>query len=850
MSKIREISFSNFRAYREQKFPIKLDKNIILLYGNNGFGKTSFFDGIEWGLTGKIERYNEAAKEKNEYPLLKNNLASNTQEGSVEVEFDNGFTINRKIKRTGQTDYNPGIQNITAEQLQINMVKEQFVDKIDFIESFNFSHLLSQELLSNFVRGTKDTDRYKAIVKLFGLSRYDKFNPHFKLMIEMAKKDLELVLNQISQIDKSIEIEKARATVIDIDPKIKQKELELYLHGLNYSCENVISELTSIATFYQQEKLKLENTLNTLNTDISELEYIDNNYDTLNKIILLIDLKKNELSSSKYNIDILNKYNELKYAEDNINIVSDVISNREKNEQKIIEYEEFDKLFTTNPFYSSDQIDIQIRHIAEIDSSFQTKVESFYELKKKNKALSDEINKLEQELASKFGLEKRLLKIAQEFLQENLQLNTCPVCQNTFDINKTIQKLDDRLMTEYSQIFLDLSKNIDRNKAENILVLEKIGKLESELKFSISELKEKKQLEKANLESETQLILSNRKLYESIHAKMALLNIPMDIVAIEEEFNKIFAQVKERNLNEGIEYYKNYKIELEKVITTNEDLVKTFLLYIKKHEISSKEDSVAKLKAKNDNLSLIKDIQTKVLNVIQISYELQQYNKTSEIKSSIFQKDSQRSNLIKEKFALERIINEYDNLLQNVRKTIEQDTKNALCTYIGCIRSFYSYLNPHIYLNNFDIKIDDSNAQNNRLVLEVFNEDSKKVNPSYIFSSAQNNVLALSIFLSFAVNKNWSNLDFICMDDPIQNLDDINIFNFIDIIRTLIRYTDKQIFISTHDDRVYNFMLKKFRGYVQSFEFIEYGRILEEAQISTEEPKDAEEPKKAKEPKE
>lgn len=100
----------------------------------------------------------------------------------------------------------------------------------------------------------------------------------------------------------------------------------------------------------------------------------------------------------------------------------------------------------------------------------------------------------------------------------------------------------------------------------------------------------------------------------------------------------------------------------------------------------------------------------------------------------------------------------------------------------------------------------------------------KKHSPSYIFSSAQNNVLALSIFLSFAIKQQWSNLDSIFLDDPIQNMDDINIHSFVDLVRSIQKQTNKQFFISTHDDRIYNFMLNKFgKNNVHTFEYQDYG---------------------------
>lgn len=51
------------------------------------------------------------------------------------------------------------------------------------------------------------------------------------------------------------------------------------------------------------------------------------------------------------------------------------------------------------------------------------------------------------------------------------------------------------------------------------------------------------------------------------------------------------------------------------------------------------------------------------------------------------------------------------------------------------------------------------------------------------------------------------------MDDPVQSMDDINIFSFVDVLRgMLLNSTSKwQLFLSTHDRKIFSFLKKKFR---------------------------------------
>jgi DNA repair exonuclease SbcCD ATPase subunit len=65
MYKIKSLGIKDFRAFRDQKIEIPSSAQIILITGNNGLGKTSFFDAVEWGFTGSLRRYEEESREKN-----------------------------------------------------------------------------------------------------------------------------------------------------------------------------------------------------------------------------------------------------------------------------------------------------------------------------------------------------------------------------------------------------------------------------------------------------------------------------------------------------------------------------------------------------------------------------------------------------------------------------------------------------------------------------------------------------------------------------------------------------------------------------------------------------------------
>ncbi len=84
--------------------------------------------------------------------------------------------------------------------------------------------------------------------------------------------------------------------------------------------------------------------------------------------------------------------------------------------------------------------------------------------------------------------------------------------------------------------------------------------------------------------------------------------------------------------------------------------------------------------------------------------------------------------------------------------------------------------------------------------------------PRFYLSSAQANILALAIFLSFSSGPNWSNLGTLLLDDPVQHMDDLDALAFVDCLRGigLGRFgASKQVVVTTCDRNLYLILLRK-----------------------------------------
>ena len=126
--KIKKVELHAFRAYKNKEngtfnFINGNDiSNFISIYAPNGFGKTSFYDGVEWCMTNKINRFSRERKdnafiqrqhifiangEREKQYILKNKDVPEIVNGEVNLFFSDDSNINRLIPTVGRgsSDY-------------------------------------------------------------------------------------------------------------------------------------------------------------------------------------------------------------------------------------------------------------------------------------------------------------------------------------------------------------------------------------------------------------------------------------------------------------------------------------------------------------------------------------------------------------------------------------------------------------------------------------------------------------------------------------------------------------------------------------------------------------------------
>jgi len=824
---LEELEVQNFRTFGSERFVISPEQKVILLYGNNGFGKTSFFDAVEWGITGDIRRYKEAAKEKNEYAMLQNQLRKE-EPAWVNIKFSNKQFVKREIiKGRGSSDYNQGLA--TGDPFSW-IVKPEWNDLIDSSSAFNLSHILTQELVSQFVRSTKDTDRYAALVSLFGLEGYKAYSPKIDDIlkkVETKKRDLE---KQKEQLQIRLEQKVSNLETVSFDVQTKKKELALLVDKPVSSQDEI--KATKIHIFDElekigQEKFAAENKLK----DIAYLEQnwaagIKNNerINLLNRAIAeydkLGDLCKS-LQACKWMLTVKAEY--LEYAEE-----------KGRKERISTELENFrasreGEIAVLSEFNFQDNYSLFINFGLEMQGKPAMLAKELKELLNSEVRLEQEIHQLESLLEKKMDLEQRLIQVAKDFIEENSPIEKCPVCSNAIQQNEVLASLAGRLKSSSSLLFQGYMDSLKKLRSDHKEMSERIMAHKVDLVSVFRSIKKSSCTRLEQLQTALEKAQKLEKNGKIVDSWLAHLKITIDL--LEPTINNLTQSIKISSRFVEDQFSDDfYMAERTRSLSDSENLkqaVTTFNRLCSKYSFDT-ESSV--IYAKKDTEEVLQEITNRERRLSSAKSYIADIHKSAHFEGG--KKEIQR---MKDGLAeVESEFKIYNGLSQgcvevskSIRTVLGEETESLLNNYGSTIKVIYSHLNPHVYFSDINLKIDVlSNPKNNRFVLEAVDGEAKAtMNPSYTFSAAQTNVLAISIFMGIALRQQWSNLNALFLDDPIQNMDDINVHSFVDIIRSIVRDTDKQIFISTHDERVFNFMRRKFREDVQVFKFIGYGEF-------------------------
>lgn len=855
---INRVYIKNFKNYSGEH-TFDLSKRLTIIVGRNGFGKSSFFDAIEWCLTGQINRFNK--KEFNPKDVLNFEDYGMNKECKV-IIFFNGHKLERSFKLHNEKLGNIKVTLIQQDGTVLNgqtniddFLKNNYFRSSNennalFGDLLKHSHLLSQDQISDFVSKDSPRDRFNSLAEILGLKNVLYT---FENLTQVKKSNNKRIDKLIEQKEKNI-----------IQRKERRKDLATVDHKLIFSYLNELNVKGEFReSFNSLEKLKRlqeENLYNNKRQRQVFQRFLDNGY-------LSVDEIKNKLQELKGDITKVHndnkaktmlkdrvqtlyrtlqehshKFEELNELNNQIKITKalinqtqyKVLSNEEVKDLLGVENQELSKIEYSLSYQRSynekkeflGNFPIQIEELNKKMGFYSRRTERLNKLLEK---MDERINQREN------GITVRLLEHLKgilKFVEENSADITgkCPVCSVEHGkklpelINANIKQNDttlkeDTIFAEKNLALknriigkkeLVLSKREDiNNQIHNLRTREKnskdqLEKIITNSLFSLEYIENSSSEELGVLKQESiknisklNEFLSNKIDYEKLINKQAILKKVIGTSHSSQNTNNRQNRLKraEERIRKNIENNEAVKVNLESEYNS---------LFKEYSEIEQKEEYQTLI---NEIEILNKEENDTGKKLDKISYLLeikQSFDFNKKIGKDIRKYYLEFKVLNKQIERLNEISDSIDSFLNNMQLTIGNKTTTFLNTENSLIQKFYRYLNP--MSNNKGVQFEVENGELN-IFLPIKDGKDRDVlfNVKHTLSSGQLNVLAISIFLAINESQKVSKLDFIGIDDPIQNMDDVNRFSICDVLSVL----ENQVIISTHDMEFVKLLVKK-----------------------------------------
>lgn len=381
MAKIKFIKISGLRGVREP-LTLDLNKKSILVYGDNGTGKTSVTDSFEWFFYDKIGHLsNEEIGRRKGRDALRNIFIPETEDGFIELIFDDSKLDSKKsidsalkTSNTNETeDFNNFISSVDSERLIL-----RYRDLVQFIIAGKTDKLTK---LQNII-GFSDVQNIRNLLKKNGArigrnikaANYDNLkNVQQSTILENLGQNAytdEQLFDGANKLIKPLELGieiKSRKDINTVLKKIESKEDSELLNQINFYTKvketiaqiegNIDNIHSSYSTFFDSfetlkkdpEKIKslqllslLQEGKSVLTKDVVEDDYCPLCQQEKSKVDLL-----QELNFRIEDLEVLNKEKEKveSNSKDLQNVIKpDVNSIDGLLSEKLFEKEDYEKL--------------------------------------------------------------------------------------------------------------------------------------------------------------------------------------------------------------------------------------------------------------------------------------------------------------------------------------------------------------------------------------------------------------------------------------------------------------------------------------------------------------------------
>lgn len=703
MNKIEKVKLSNFRVFRDNFNQIDfnnengLPADFVCIYGQNGMGKTSFFDGIEWFSSGVIYRFedNDIKKEIKKYKgyvLSNRNINGNKDKSYIEVKYSDNCTVKRTVIRANKDINEKGYRDYNKGRLNPNNFKMNIMDK----------QILPHNKIDSFIYANSPSEKYEEWGNF-----WDSGGSQRKLFTKVYRVK-KLITKRIDSLQKVREeaIEELKKLTVN-DEKIKEINNKI----------NEFNTTEPMCGVKLKEVIKKENGIINI-LDGSEIKEYKNSVnktidmENLNrdKLVYLLHFYKDNYTQKEVDLnnkikkirDQLNKYKELNVAGDiwfkEYNQWKQLSSNLELINQQL----EFELASLDNKNKDLDTINEQIKKW-ETSLKYLEVKENYFLSKTKGieKIIKKILDNQYKEKVNNDTLEKlNILKKQNQNKISNLEEAKLKDEKEDFNIHVTSVSEDDEKFLDLKKIYIDKYKdleNVIKNKSET-------ANKEKELYISY----------KKNFD-ELQNILIQVKGYIE---KENLNNCPVCHTPFE-NIELLLSQINlDEQSNNCKKLYDDYQLRLsekEKALNEKKELINKWNEECEKYKVSIGE--------------INSEIATNITNITNQNKKLEEDIKLEEVKVNDFKEELNKISQYEEDFS-EASIKEWLNIIKTTYKGKLDESikeKNEISKLIASLDK--EIKDSKLKFKELEDKNDDFNKKDiNKVLVSKLNEMNEDKN--------------------------------------------------------------------------------------------------------------------------
>lgn len=295
---IKEIRIKNFRSYYGDNNLFQFSDGLTLILGDNGDGKTTFFEALEWLFRTELDRGNQEMENVSE--MRKSKLEIGEQdEVCVFMSFEhNGmksveksFTFERtgeasfrvgKVNYTGYEDNDSGREQVSGKLL-INRCYDAFIQRFSMFKGESRLDVFDDKTaLKNLVDKFSDIKAFDELVEFTS-----EFNKKSETAYLKEIKSDEKVSNEAKSLE--LKIQRVSESIFQKNKDIKEKQdsIDVYSSSLkeleqNQETSERYKEIEDRRKTQQEKKTKL----------MSQIGMVDYNHALLDKYWILAPFPK------------------------------------------------------------------------------------------------------------------------------------------------------------------------------------------------------------------------------------------------------------------------------------------------------------------------------------------------------------------------------------------------------------------------------------------------------------------------------------------------------------------------------------------------------------------------------